>query len=58
MHNFEIKEDLEVGKKKKKATYLNSRNINTVIIQLVKNLPAMQENPFGFLGRDDPLEKR
>ena len=25
--------------------------------QLVKNLPAMQETPVQFLGRDDPLEK-
>ena len=25
--------------------------------QLVKNLPAMQETPVEFLGREDPLEK-
>ena len=25
--------------------------------QLVKNLPAMQETPVGFLGQEDPLEK-
>ena len=25
--------------------------------QLVKNLPAMQETPVRFLGREDPLEK-
>ena len=25
--------------------------------QLVKNLPAMQETPVQFLGREDPLEK-
>ena len=25
--------------------------------QLVKNLPAMQETPVGFLGREDLLEK-
>ena len=41
----------------KKATYLNSRNIKTVITQLVKKLPAMQENPVGFLGQEDQLEK-
>ena len=29
----------------------------SLIPQLVKNLPAMQETPVGFLGRDDPLEK-
>ena len=27
------------------------------IAQLVKNLPAMQEAPVPFLGREDPLEK-
>jgi len=26
-------------------------------IQLVKNLPAMQETPVQFLGWEDPLEK-
>ena len=29
----------------------------SVIAQLVKNLPAMQETPVRFLGREDPLEK-
>ena len=29
----------------------------SVIAQLVKNPPAMQETPVGFLGWDDPLEK-
>ena len=28
-----------------------------LIAQLVKNLPAMQETPVRFLGREDPLEK-
>ena len=27
------------------------------IAQVVKNLPAMQETPIRFLGREDPLEK-
>ena len=27
------------------------------IAQLVKNMPAMQENPVQFLGWEDPLEK-
>ena len=27
------------------------------VAQLVKNLPAMQEPPFQFLGQEDPLEK-
>ena len=29
----------------------------SLIAQLVKNLPAMQEIPVQFLGREDPLEK-
>ena len=30
----------------------------SLVVQLVKNLPAMQEVPVGFLGQEDPLEKR
>ena len=30
----------------------------SLIAQLVKNPPAMQENPVRFLGQEDPLEKR
>ena len=29
----------------------------SLIAQLVKNSPAMQETLIGFLGREDPLEK-
>jgi len=29
----------------------------SIITQLVKNLPAMQETPVRFLGQEDPLEK-
>ena len=29
----------------------------SLIAQFVKNLPAMQETPVGFLGLEDPLEK-
>ena len=29
----------------------------SLIAQLVKNLPAMQETPVQFLGWEDPLEK-
>ena len=28
-----------------------------LVAQMVKNLPAMQENRVQFLGREDPLEK-
>ena len=30
----------------------------TLVAQLIKNLPAMQETPVQFLGREDALEKR
>ena len=29
----------------------------SLILQLIKNPPAMQETPVCFLGREDPLEK-
>ena len=29
----------------------------SLVAQLVKNLPAVQENPVWFLGQEDPLEK-
>ena len=29
----------------------------SLVAQLVKNLPAVQETPIPFLGWDDPLEK-
>ena len=29
----------------------------SLIAQLVQKLPAMQETPVRFLGREDPLEK-
>ena len=29
----------------------------SLVVYLVKNLPAMQETPVGFLGWEDPLEK-
>ena len=29
----------------------------SLVAQLVKNLPAMQETPVRFLSREDPLEK-
>ena len=33
------------------------QNWASLVAQLVKNLPEMQETPVQFLGRDDPLEK-
>ena len=32
-------------------------NRASLIAQLVKNLPAIQETPVRFLGQEDPLEK-
>ena len=32
-------------------------SLSLFIVQLVKNLPAMQEIPVQFLGQEDPLEK-
>ena len=29
----------------------------SLVVQLVKNPPAMKETPFQFLGQEDPLEK-
>ena len=28
-----------------------------MVVQLIKNLPAMQETPVRLLGQEDPLEK-
>ena len=30
----------------------------SLVAQMIKNLPAMQESPVLSMGRDDPLEKR
>ena len=30
---------------------------SSLVAQLLKNLPAMQETPVRFLGQEDPLEK-
>ena len=35
-----------------------SFSMASLVTQLVKNLPAMQETPVRFLGWEDPLEKR
>ena len=31
---------------------------NSLVGQLVKNLPAVQETPVPYLGQEDPMEKR
>ena len=32
-------------------------NVASLVAQLVKNLPTMQETPVGFLGQEDQLEE-
>ena len=39
------------------CTYIYKYVRVSLIAQLVKNLPAMQETPVRFLGQEDPLEK-
>ena len=33
------------------------KKMASLVAQMVKNLPAMQETPVQFLGQEDPLEK-
>ena len=40
-----------------KTTYLINNAGSSLVAQLVKNPPPMQETPAWFLGREDPLEK-
>ena len=41
----------------KNELQLENWNGASLVAQLVKNLPAMQETPFWFLGQEDPPEK-
>ena len=36
---------------------INTHDGASLVAQMVKNLPAMQETQVQFLGRQDPLEK-
>ena len=36
---------------------VDNRLQSSLVAQLVKNLPTVQETPVQFLGREDPLEK-
>ena len=56
--------DWELGISRCKLVYIAWMNTKvliystaSLIAQLVKNLPAMQETPVQFLGWEDPLEK-
>ena len=48
---------------KKQRHYFTNKDLSSqsygfsLIAQLVKNTPAMQETPVRFLGQEDPLEK-
>ena len=43
--------------KRQEETNSKCQILVSLIAQLVKNPPAMQETPARFLGREDPLEK-
>jgi len=43
-------------KGKKQQVFLGIAS-TSLMAQLIKNLPAMQETPVQFLGWEDPLEK-
>ena len=50
------------GRTESDTTEVTSQQQSTIIwasliAQLVKNLPAVQETPIQFLGQEDPLEK-
>ena len=58
------REEWEFGISRCKLIYIGWINTKvliyctaSLIAQLVKNLPAMQETPVRFLGWEDPLEK-
>ena len=40
-----------------KVVSIMGGKLTSLIAQLVKNLPAMQETPVQFLGQEGPLEK-
>ena len=52
LHPKPVKEALKVTLFKAKLQFIIS-----LVAQLVKNLPAIQETPVQFLGQEDPLEK-
>ena len=47
----------KICKKKKIANYKSVETKLSLVAQLVKNLPAMQETLVQFMGKEDPLEK-
>ena len=56
MRNIVMKPDWSPGQTWAKS-YSASSPWASMIAQLGKSLPAMQEAPVRFLGREDPLEK-
>ena len=53
MHWFKFRSEVQ-GQRNILCIY---RNLASLVAQMVKNLPAMQETPVPFLGQEDPLEK-
>ena len=47
---------MSVNRGKDKKDVIHNRMGASLVAQLVKNLPAMQETPVRFLDREDPLE--
>ena len=39
------------------SIYLNTKTVTRLVVQMVKNLPAMQETQLQSLGWEDSLEK-
>ena len=44
-------------REKKELRVTQTRKRGSLVAQMVKNLPAMQETQIRFLGQEDPLEK-
>ena len=51
------REESKSGNKQKTNNKMLNLKLASLIAQLVKNPPAMQETPVRFLGWTDPLEK-
>ena len=47
----------DLNRKEIQKTGAICKRMASLVAQLVKNLPAMQETPVQFLGWEDPLEK-
>ena len=48
---------MSLSRLESRFAYLHIAVWASLVVQLVKNPPAMQETPVGFLGQEDPLDK-